>query len=199
MNGRNAGKKGVIIKSNYENSKDKRFPHCLVVGISKNLRKVTKKSLKKTEDLVKDLEKKLNSGNENVVERLNRMKRLGIFIKTYNMSHLLSTRYKVEEDFGILGNIEKLDNIEGDLKTKQNLLSQKEQERKEENQKEIEELKKQVGGLKDQYKNTLREVKNSIGGELYNRFMRGFVRTRDNVEENEKISHSEFLFKKLRF
>ena len=31
------------------------------------------------------------------------------------------------------------------------------------------------------------------------RFMRGFVKTKDNVEENEKIAHSEFLFKKLKF
>jgi len=29
--------------------------------------------------------------------------------------------------------------------------------------------------------------------------MRGFVKTKDNVEENEKIAHSEFLFKKLKF
>jgi len=28
-------KKGVIIKSNYENTKDKKFPHCLVVGLAK--------------------------------------------------------------------------------------------------------------------------------------------------------------------
>jgi hypothetical protein len=29
--------------------------------------------------------------------------------------------------------------------------------------------------------------------------MRGFVRTKENVDENEKIAHSEFLFKKLKF
>ena len=56
-----------------------------------------------------------------------------------------------------------------------------------------------MGALKDKYKNTLRDVKSSVGTELFNRFMKGFVRTRDNQEENEKIAHAEFLFKKLKF
>jgi hypothetical protein len=56
-----------------------------------------------------------------------------------------------------------------------------------------------LGELKDGYKNTLRKVKGTIGNELFNRFMRGFVRTRDNQDENEKIAHAEFLFKKLKF
>jgi hypothetical protein len=60
-------------------------------------------------------------------------------------------------------------------------------------------MKKELGSLKDRYKQNLREVKSSIGTELFNRFMRGFIKTKDNVEENEKITHSEFLFKKLKF
>ena len=56
-----------------------------------------------------------------------------------------------------------------------------------------------MGGVKDKYKQSLRDVKSQIGTELLNRFMKGFVRTKENVEENEKIAHSEFLFKKLKF
>ena len=33
LNGRNAGAKGVIVKSNYESVKDRKYPHCLVVGL----------------------------------------------------------------------------------------------------------------------------------------------------------------------
>lgn len=36
LNGRNAGAKGVIVKSNYESVKDRKYPHCLVVGLSKD-------------------------------------------------------------------------------------------------------------------------------------------------------------------
>jgi hypothetical protein len=108
-------------------------------------------------------------------------------------------RYKVDEDFGIQSNIENIDKDELAVREKQSQLNKLEHERKEENQKPIEELKKEIGGLKDRYTQDLRKAKQSIGTELFNRFMRGFVRTRDNVEENEKIAHSEFLFKKLKF
>lgn len=197
LTGRNAGKKGIIIKSNYENSKDKKFPHCLVVGLAKAPKRVTKKSLKRVEDRVKNIE----SGKDQatVAAELQKLKRLGVFIKTYNMSHLLATRYKVEEDFGINTSIEKLDSIETDIKERQSAFNRKEQEKKEDNKSQLDQIKNELGGLKDQYKQTIREVKKSIGTELFNRFMRGFVRTRDNVEENEKIAHSEFLFKKLKF
>jgi hypothetical protein len=63
----------------------------------------------------------------------------------------------------------------------------------------VEAVRKDIGAKKDQYKDSLREVKSTIGTELYNRFTKGFVKTRDNAEENEKIAHSEFLFKKLKF
>lgn len=92
LNGRNAGKKGVIIKSNYENSKDKKFPHCLVVGLAKGPRKATKRSLKKLDERIKKLESMSGKDEGKFSEQLNRLKRLGVFIKTYNMSHLLVTR-----------------------------------------------------------------------------------------------------------
>ncbi len=78
-------------------------------------------------------------------------------------------------------------------------MNKKEHEKKEENKKDIEELKKELGSLKDKYKSTLREVKSQIGRGLFNRFVKGFVRTQNDNEENERIAHSEFLFKKLKF
>ena len=115
------------------------------------------------------------------------------------MTHLLATRYKVEEDFGINHNVEKLDRLEVDIKDSQVNLNKKEGEKKEENKKDIEDIKKNLGLLKDKYRQSLRDTKSSIGTELFNRFVKGFVKTKDNVEENEKIAHSEFLFKKLKF
>jgi hypothetical protein len=92
-----------------------------------------------------------------------------------------------------------LDKDEITIREKQAHLNKLEHEKKDENVKPIEEAKKELGTLKDKYKTNLRKAKTAIGTELFNRFMRGFVRTRDNVEENEKIAHSEFLFKKLKF
>ena len=44
----------------------------------------------------------------------------------------------------------------------------------------------------------LNGVKASVGTEMYNRYMQGFVRT-NNATENERQEHTEFLFKKLKF
>jgi len=66
--------------------------------------------------------------------------------------------------------------------------------------KTLEDAKKQLTTLRDLYRTTLRDVKVQIGTELYNRFFRGFVRDRNNTpEDNERISHTEFLFKTLKF
>lgn len=115
------------------------------------------------------------------------------------MSHLLATRYKVEEDFGIQKAIEQLDRTESDIREKQANLNKKEHERKEENKESIDSLKKELGGMKDTYKSHLRDAKSDIGTQLFDRFHRGFVKSRDNREENEKIGNAEFLFKKLHF
>ena len=87
LNGRNAGAKGVIVKSNYESVKDRKYPHCLVVGLSKGPRKPTKRNLAKLQAKIKKLEASKDSN-----DRLNALKSFGVFIKTYNMSHLLATR-----------------------------------------------------------------------------------------------------------
>jgi hypothetical protein len=108
-------------------------------------------------------------------------------------------RYSIKEDFGIQKSIEDLDRTETSIKEKQSALNKKEQEKREENKKDIDALKKDIGESKDNYRTILRQVKSTIGGELFNRFIKGFVRTKDNVEENERINDSEFLFKKLKF
>jgi hypothetical protein len=100
---------------------------------------------------------------------------------------------------GLQKGIERLERAENEVREKQAALLKKENERNEENKEETDKLRKELGASKDRYKQSLREVKGAIGGQMFDRFMRGFVKTRDNVEENERISHSEFLFKKLKF
>ena len=107
LNGRNAGAKGIIVKSNYDNSKERKYPHCLVVGLSKGPRKPTKRNLAKLQQKIKQLESSKDSN-----DRLNAVKSFGVFIKHYNMSHLLATRYTVKEDFGINKTLDRLDNLE---------------------------------------------------------------------------------------
>ena len=195
-NGKYAGKKGIIIRSNFEQTKTKKFPHCLVLGLSKAPRRVTKKFLKKVEEKTKNLEKKMAEGKE-TQESLDKLKRFGVFLKTYNMNHILATRYKVTDNFGIDSHMTKIENIEADIKDLTTKLNKKEGES---NDKEgVETFKKQIGEQKDKVKKYVSEFKTQTGNELFNRFMRGFIKPRDNAEETEKITSSEFLFNKLRF
>lgn len=149
--------------------------------------------MKKLEETLKKIEKANPSDY-----RINKLKSFGIFIKTYNMSHLLVTRYSVKEDFGVEKGMKKLDDLEAKVKDITSKISKIEHEKKEEGKKEIEELKKKLGEEKDNYKEMLNNVKDSIGTEMYNRFMEGFVRS-NNAADNEKQEHTEFLFKKLKF
>ena len=114
------------------------------------------------------------------------------------MSHLLATRYKVSENFGIESHMSKIENIETQIKETTSKLNKKENEDKNDKT-EIEKLKKQIGELKENCTGALNQLKISTGTELYDRFFKGFVKTKDNVEENERISNSEFLFSKLKF
>ena len=110
LNGKFTGKKGIIIKSNYEYSKDRKFPYCIVAGLSKGPKKPTKRNLAKIQYQISELQKK-----ENVQDRINKLKSFGVFIKTYNMSHLLATRYKIQEDIGVIKSLEKLEELEKKL------------------------------------------------------------------------------------
>ena len=193
LNGRYAGSKGIIVKSNYESVKDRKYPHCIVVGLSTGPRKPTKKNLAKLQAKIKKLEASKDSN-----ERINALKSFGVFIKTYNMSHLLATRYTVKEDFGINKSLEKVDALEKKVKEDKALIEAKEKAKKEEGAKDIESLKTKLGNDLNDYKNEVRNAKDKIGGEMYKRFMQGFNKGKKE-EEIESQQNTQFLFKKLKF
>ena len=193
LKGRYAGLKGIIIKTNYESVKDRKYPHCQVVGLSKGPRKPTKKNIAKLQARIK----KLESQNDEV-DRIKALKSFGVFIKYYNMSHLLATRYSVKEDFGMAKALEKLDKIDKKIKEDKAILENKEKNKKEENQKELEELKNKLGSEEDEQKNEIRNAKVNIGTEMYKRFMQGFNKG-NKEEEKENQRNTEFFFKKLHF
>ena len=196
LNGRNAGSKGIIVKSNYDNSKDRKYPHCVVVGLSKGPRKPTKRNIAKLQARIKKLESDKDSD-----DRLAALKSFGVFIKTYNMSHLLATRYTVKEDFGIVKSLEKIENLEKKLKEGKAAVEAKEKSKKDdakESQKELEDLKAKLGNEENEYKNEVRNTKIKIGGEMYKRYMQGFTKGKKE-EELENQQHTQYLFKKLKF
>ena len=193
LNGRYAGRKGVIVKSNYESVKDRKFPHCMVVGLSHGPRKPTKKNLAKLQAKIKKLE-----SQENTSDRVKALKSFGIFIKTYNMSHLLATRYTLKDELGLAKSIAKIDELDKKIKEDKIIIDNKEKSKKEENAKELEELKSKFGKEKDDYKNEIRNAKINIGTEMYKRFMKGFLAGKSE-EDRENQNNTQFLFKKLQF
>merc|ERR1712160_231937 len=77
--GRHAGKKAVVVKNVEDgNSDDKRFSHCLVAGIARGPRKVTRGMSKKK------------------VEK--RSRTMKPFVKYMNVRHIFPTRYVVDMD-----------------------------------------------------------------------------------------------------
>lgn len=198
-NGRNAGKKAIIIKSNFEQTKTKRFPHCLVLGLAKIPRRVTKKYLKRLEKRTQALNEKVKGkGKRDSAEELQKLKRLGVFLKTYNMNHILATRYKTGESFGIDSKMTKIEAIETELKETRAKLSKKETESPDD-KKAIDTIKEEVGAVTEKKKDALNELKTNVGSELYTRFMQGFVKSKDNTEDHERITSNQFLFTKLKF
>ena len=193
LNGRYAGHKGVIIKSNYESVRDRKYPHCTVVGLAKGPRKATKKNIAKLQARIKKLE-----ASKNLKERLSNLKSFGVFIKTYNMSHLLATRYTLKDELGLAKAIGKIDELDKKLKEQKNAIDIKEKNKKEENAKDLEELRAKYGKELDDYKNEVRNAKVNIGTEMYKRFMKGF-NSGKNEEEKENQTNTQFLFKKLQF
>ncbi len=193
LNGRYAGHKGIIMKTNYESVKERKYPHCVVVGLARGPRKPTKSNLAKLQARIKKLE---SQKEEN--DKIKALKSFGVFIKTYNMSHLLATRYTVKENFGITKHLENLEKIDKKVKDIKAAIESKEKSKKEENQKEIEELKKQLGNEEDKQKQETREAKTNIGTEMHKRYMQGFNKG-NKEEEKENQKNTEFLFKKLHF
>jgi DNA repair exonuclease SbcCD ATPase subunit len=149
--------------------------------------------LKKIEEKVQELEKKGNA-----TERIAKLRSLGVFIKTYNMAHLLVTRYSVKDTFGTTEELTKLDELETQLKDSKNELAKLQHDKKEENAKQIEALQSKIGKQKDDYQNAFTKSKANIGSKMYTRFMEGFPMT-GNAEDKERQFHTQFLFKKLKF
>jgi len=77
LNGRQAGKKVVVIKHLDEGSKERPYPHAIVAGIERYPLKVTRRM------------------NAKKIAGRNRLKP---FIKAVNYSHLFPTRYALELD-----------------------------------------------------------------------------------------------------
>jgi len=77
LQGRYAGKKAVIVKNFDTATKERPYPHAIVAGISKYPKKVVRKM-----------------SNAQVEKR----SRVVPFIRVYNFSHLLPTRYGVDLD-----------------------------------------------------------------------------------------------------
>ncbi len=76
--GRHAGKKAVVVKTFDDGNSDKRFSHCLIAGLARGPRKVTK------------------SMNKAQVEK--RCKAMKPFVKYMNVRHVFPTRYVVDLD-----------------------------------------------------------------------------------------------------
>ena len=193
LNGRYAGRKGIIVKSNYESVKDRKYPHCMVVGLAQGPRKPTKKNIAKLQARIKKLESQENSS-----DKIKTLKSFGVFIKTYNMSHLLATRYTLKDELGLVKSIGKIDELEKKVKEDKIQIENKEKSKKEENAKELEELRAKFGRDQDEYKNEVRNAKINIGTDMYKRFMKGFV-PKNSEEDRENRAGAQFFFKKLHF
>merc|ERR1711998_481962 len=81
LQGRYAGKKAAILKTNDEGNKDRPYGHCVVAGVAKAPLPITKAMCKTTAKMKK------------LVQRRSHVK---TFIKIVNFSHVMPTRYTVE-------------------------------------------------------------------------------------------------------
>lgn len=99
--GRHAGKKAVVVKTFDDGNSDRRFSHCLVAGLARNPRKVTKAMSKKK------------------VEK--RSKTLKPFVKYMNVRHVFPTRYVVDIDLKTTVDEADLVDVERKVEVKKNL------------------------------------------------------------------------------
>ncbi|KAF8646629.1 hypothetical protein AX16_007129 [Volvariella volvacea WC 439] len=83
LQGRQAGKKVVVIKQNDEGTKERPYPHAIVAGVERYPKKVTRRMGQK---------------------KLARRSKVKPFIKVVNYSHLFPTRYALELE-GLKGTV----------------------------------------------------------------------------------------------
>jgi large subunit ribosomal protein L27e len=99
--GRHAGKKAVVVKTFDDGNSDRRFAHCLVAGLARNPRKVTK-----------------GMSKEKVEKRSKAMKP---FVQYINVRHVFPTRYVVDMDLKKAIDEADLVDPERKVETKKNL------------------------------------------------------------------------------
>merc|ERR1712117_872150 len=78
LHGRYAGRKAIIVKNHDDGTQDKPYGHCLVAGIDRYPRKVTRKM-----------------GEKKIKDR----SKMKAFMKVMNYNHLMPTRYSVDINF----------------------------------------------------------------------------------------------------
>lgn len=78
--GKHAGKKAVVLKANYEGARDKRFRHCLVAGLARYPRPVTRRM---------------------AADRVQRRLRLQPFVRYVNFAHIMPTRYHLADQLDV--------------------------------------------------------------------------------------------------
>merc|ERR1711967_5842 len=81
LQGRYAGKKAVILKTNDDGGKERPYGYCVVAGVAKAPLPITKSMCKPTPKMKK------------LVQRHSRVK---TFVKIVNYTHVMPTRYSVE-------------------------------------------------------------------------------------------------------
>ncbi|KAI8463449.1 MAG: ribosomal L27e protein family-domain-containing protein [Monoraphidium minutum] len=89
LTGKYAGKKAVIVKNFDDGNSARPYGHALVCGLSKEPRKVTKRSSKKTQA---------------------RRSSLKTFVKVVNYQHMMPTRYQLDVDLKAVITPDTLDN-----------------------------------------------------------------------------------------
>ena len=82
LSGKHAGKKAVIVKVFYEGSKDRGFGHCLVAGMARSPRRVTRKMSEKK-----------------IAQRI----RIKPFVTYVNFNHFIPTRYMMTSEIDVKG------------------------------------------------------------------------------------------------
>ncbi|OHT10675.1 ribosomal protein L27e [Tritrichomonas foetus] len=84
LNGRHAGKKAIVLAVYNEPTEARKYPHCVVLGIEKAPKKLTK-----------------DMPQETLVKRT----QVKCFLKTVNFNHLLLTRHVVKSDDDLFNKI----------------------------------------------------------------------------------------------
>jgi len=90
LQGRYAGRKGIIVKVHDDSNADRKFPHALIAGIDRYPRKVHKNLSK---------------------AKFNKKIKIKPFIKYVNLNHLMATRYTLAPELELDGFNKKVEEV----------------------------------------------------------------------------------------